>query len=97
MPIIPVTWEVEVGGLQSKARPRQKFKTLPDKQTKSKRTGDMAQVVENFPSMRTLVPPKSCKPKKMPECTICSKSEHYYIHCSHIFKFCLCCVCELSS
>jgi hypothetical protein len=64
MSAISAMQEAELGGLQSKARPRQKFKTLPDKQTKNKRTGDMAQVVENFPSMRTLVPPKSRKPKK---------------------------------
>jgi hypothetical protein len=46
MPIIPATWEVEVGGSWSKAGPRQKHETLSEKQTKAKRAGGVAQGVE---------------------------------------------------
>jgi hypothetical protein len=44
--MVLATWKAEVGGLQSEASPGKKHKTLPEKQTKSKRTGNVAQVVE---------------------------------------------------
>jgi hypothetical protein len=51
MLVIPSVQETEVGGLQSKAiLPGQKYNTLSEKQTKSKRTGDVVQVVDYLPS-----------------------------------------------
>jgi hypothetical protein len=42
--------EMEVGGSQSEAAQAKAHKTLSEKQTKSKRSGGMAQVVECLPS-----------------------------------------------
>jgi hypothetical protein len=42
MPVISGTWEVEVG----ESWQREKYKTLSEKHTKSKRTGVVAQVVK---------------------------------------------------
>jgi hypothetical protein len=47
--MVLATQEVEVGGSQTKAG-QQKFNTLSEKQTKSKWTEGMGQVVECFPS-----------------------------------------------
>jgi hypothetical protein len=38
-PIIPATWEVEIGGLWSEVGPGQKHKTLSRKQTEAKGMG----------------------------------------------------------
>jgi hypothetical protein len=55
--MVPATWEVEVGGPRSKAA-RQKFITLYEKQTKSKRIGGVTQVTEclhkQVPSLSSL-------------------------------------------
>jgi hypothetical protein len=48
MPLIPAIQEVAVGGWWSKACPDQKHGTVSEKQTKSKKIGGTAQVVECF-------------------------------------------------
>jgi hypothetical protein len=47
MPIIPAIWEAEVeGGSRRRIHHRQKQETRSEKQTKAKKDGCMAQVVE---------------------------------------------------
>jgi hypothetical protein len=49
MPVVPATWEAEVGRLWSKASLRKK-QTLPEeKQTKTKRDGVVTPVVDCLP------------------------------------------------
>jgi hypothetical protein len=50
MPVIPATPEAEVGGSRSEATPGQNLETLSEKQTKSKKTEGVDQVVECLPS-----------------------------------------------
>jgi hypothetical protein len=47
---IPDTWEAEVGRLKVQVHPGKKCETLSEKQTKSKGSRGMAQVVESLPN-----------------------------------------------
>jgi hypothetical protein len=46
------SWEINVGGSQSEASPRQKYEILTKKITKAKRAKGMDQVVELLPSLQ---------------------------------------------
>jgi hypothetical protein len=47
VPVIPVTWEIEIGGMWSRAA-QAKMQDPTQKITNAKRAGDMAQVVERL-------------------------------------------------
>jgi hypothetical protein len=47
MPTISATWEVEIRGLRFKDGPCKSMKSYQKNKTKSKMTGDIAQVVKN--------------------------------------------------
>jgi hypothetical protein len=50
MPVIPVTWEVEIGGSLSKASLGSSMRVYLKNKLKAKRTDGMAQVLESLSS-----------------------------------------------
>jgi hypothetical protein len=50
IPVIPSTWEAEIRTTALQWQPKQKCKTLSEKQTKGKRSREVTQVIEHLPS-----------------------------------------------
>jgi hypothetical protein len=81
MPIIPATWEVEVGGSQSKASPGKVERRLHLKIKHSKRARDLTQVIEDLPS----------KPKALSSKPSTSKEKEIMLLFTYLFAACLSC------